>query len=125
MQFKLLSLRIAIALKDSLAVSKLAVGIALTTTLAILAPTMASAADDDKSIDMSNLTCGEFQDLGKREKVMSLIWLSGWMAQEQGDFILTPDREAMSDRKDALEAACENNEGDLLINQLIPRLGKN
>lgn len=110
MGIKLLSFRIAIA---------------LTTTLLILSPTTAIATDDDKTIDMSNLTCGEFEDLGRMEKMMSLMWLSGWMAQQQGDYSFTPDRGAMSDRKDALEAACENNENDLVMNRLIPRRGSN
>ena len=103
MKFKLLSLRTAIA---------------LTTTLVIFSPVTVTASDDDKSIDMSNLTCEEFNDLGKTEKMMSLVWLSGWMAQQQNDFNFTPDRGVMSDFKDTLEAACENNETDLVINRL-------
>lgn len=104
MHLKLLSLRTAIA---------------LTITIAILSPASVIAQDDDKTIDMSNLTCGEFEDMGRMEKMMSLVWLSGWTAQQQGNTTFTPDRSAMGDRQDALEAACKDNEQALVIEQLL------
>lgn len=101
------------------------IAIAFTMTLAILSPTMAGATDDnDQTIDMSSLTCGEFQELGRREKAMSLIWLSGWMAQQQGDFQFTPDRGVISERKDDLEKACENNDNGLVMNELLLQSNK-
>ena len=94
--------------------------IALITAIVILSPAVVMAEDDDKTIDMSQLTCAEFDGLGRREKMMSLIWLSGWIAQQRGNFNFTPDRSAISDRKDALEDACENNEEDLVMKVLAP-----
>lgn len=102
MQLKLLSFRTAIA---------------LTTTIAIWSPATVIAEDDNKSIDMSQLTCEEFEDLGRIEKMMSLVWLSGWTAQQKGKTTFTPDRGVMSERKDALEAVCEDNEKALVIEQ--------
>ncbi|MEM6613506.1 MAG: HdeA/HdeB family chaperone [Cyanobacteria bacterium P01_C01_bin.72] len=104
MHLKLFSLRTAIA---------------LTTTIAILSPASVIAQDDDKTIDMLTLTCADFDDLGRMEKVMSLVWLSGWTAQQQGNTTFTPDRGAMRDRQDALKAACEDNEQALVMEQLL------
>ena len=103
MQLKLLPFRTAIA---------------LSTAISILSPVTVIAGDEDKAIDMSQLTCGEFLDLGRKEKMMSLVWYSGWSAETKGDFIFTPDRGAMSERKDSLEGACENSQDDLVVNQL-------
>ncbi len=85
---------------------------------AILSPMIVTAADDDKQIDMSQLTCGEYLEMGRMEKMMSTVWYSGWVAEKKGDFIFTPDRGAMSERKDSLEDACQNSENDLVLNQL-------
>jgi hypothetical protein len=102
------------------AIAKLVIGIALTATLVILPQVIVTAEDDAQTIDMSQLTCSKFDDLGKMEQMMSMIWFSGWTAEKQGNFTFTPDRGAMSDRKDALEAACKNNQQDLVMNQLTP-----
>lgn len=104
MQFKLLPLRTAIA---------------FITTLAILSTATVTAGNANETLDMSQLTCAEFDELGKMEKMMSLMWLSGWMAQQQGNFDFTPDRGVMSERGEALEAACENHEEDLVMNRLV------
>lgn len=93
--------------------------IALVSTIAILSPVAVIAQDDDQAINMSQLTCGEFSELGRMEKIMSVVWFTGWTAQQQGDTSFTPDRDAMTERQDALEASCENKEQDLVINQLV------
>ncbi|MEM7760670.1 MAG: HdeA/HdeB family chaperone [Cyanobacteria bacterium P01_A01_bin.40] len=95
--------------------------LALITALAILSPTIVIAEDSGKTIDMAQLTCEEFTNLGRMEKMMSLVWLSGWAGQRQGNFTFSADRTVMTKRKDNLEAACENNEKALVIEQLIPR----
>jgi HdeA/HdeB family len=110
MQLNLLPLKKAIA--------RLVIGIALTATLVILPQVIVTAEDDAQTIDMSQLTCAKFDDLGNMEQMMSMIWFSGWTAQKQGDLTFTPNRGAMSARKDALETACENNQQDLVMNQL-------
>jgi hypothetical protein len=102
------------------AIAKLAIIIALTATLVILPQVIVTAEDGDQTIDMSQLTCAKFDDLDTMEQMMSMIWLSGWTAEKQGNFTFAPDRGAMSDRKDALEAACENNQQALVMNQLTP-----
>ncbi|MGD1917505.1 MAG: HdeA/HdeB family chaperone [Pleurocapsa sp.] len=117
MQFKLFPLRTAIA--------ELTIGIAFVAIFTILSPALVAAKNDFLTIDMSNLTCEEFVDLGRMEKIMGLVWLSGWAAQRQGNFTFTADRTVLSKRKDALENACENNEQDLVINQLIPQRREN
>ena len=92
--------------------------VTLTAAVSILSPITVTAADKDKEINMSQLTCEEFLDMGRMEKMMSLVWYSGWMAEKQGNFTFTPDRGAMSQRKDSLEDACENSKNDLVLNQL-------
>ncbi len=84
----------------------------------ILSAIAVATANNGKEIDMSQLTCEEFAQMGRMEKVMSTVWYSGWSAQKQGNFTFTPDRSVMSARKDSLEAACENNKNDLVLNQL-------
>ena len=110
MQFRLLTSKIALA---------------LTTAIVILSSTTVTANDEEGAIDMAQLTCAEFKDLGRMEKMMSLVWLSGWEAQQQGDFTFTPDRGAMSQRQDAIEEACENNEQDFVMNRMVHRRGNN
>ncbi len=87
-------------------------------TASVLFPITVTAADKDKEIDMSKLTCAEFMQMGKMEKVMSVVWYSGWMAQNNGEFMFTPDRGVMSEQRDFLETACKNNGNDLVITQL-------
>jgi len=101
------------------------IAIALAAALAVLSPAIVVAADNAQTIDMSQLTCEEFVDLGRMEKMMSLVWLSVWAAQRQGNFIFTADRSVMTARKDNLEAACENNDRALVIEQLTPRRESN
>ena len=89
--------------------------IAITSILSAMA---VAAADNSKEMDMSQLTCGEFLQLGRMETMMSIVWYSGWIAEKQGEFIFTPERSAMSDKKNALETACNQNKNDLVLNQL-------
>ena len=96
----------------------LKIAISLTTAASILSSATVTAEDNDQVIDMSQLTCEEFLDMGRMEQVMSMVWYSGWAAETKGDFFFTPDRGAMSERKDSLESACENNQQDLVMNQL-------
>lgn len=91
---------------------------ALTVVSTISAPLIVTASDDEKTRDMAQLTCAEFMDMGRMEKVMSVVWYSGWMAEKQGDLTFTPDRGAMSERQESLETACENSQNDLVLNQL-------
>lgn len=92
--------------------------VAMIAIASVLSPIIVTAADKDKEIDMSQLTCAEFMQMGRMEKVMSVVWYSGWMAQNKGEFMFTPDRGAMSEQKDFLETACKNNGNDLVISQL-------
>ena len=84
----------------------------------ILSAIGVAAADNGKEIDMSQLTCAEFLQMGRMETMMSIVWYSGWMAQKQGEFMFTPERGAMSDKKNALETACNKSKNDLVLNQL-------
>lgn len=113
MQFKLLPSRTVIV--------KLTIGIAFVAVFTVLSPALVATGNDSLTIDMSNLTCEEFVDLGRMEKIMGLVWLNGWAAQRRGNFTFIADRTVLSKRKDALENACENNEQDLVMNQLIPQ----
>ncbi|MDJ0634216.1 MAG: HdeA/HdeB family chaperone [Xenococcaceae cyanobacterium MO_188.B29] len=92
--------------------------VAIIATASVLSPITVTAEDKDKEINMSQLTCAEFMQMGRMEKVMSVVWYSGWMAQNKGEFMFTPDRGAMSEQKDFLETACKNNGNDLVISQL-------
>ena len=93
----------------------LVTAIAVTTILSAIG---VAAADNSKEIDMSQLTCAEFLQMGRMETMMSIVWYSGWMAQKQGEFMFTPERGAMSDKKNALETACNKSKNDLVLNQL-------
>ena len=84
----------------------------------ILSAIAVAAADNSKAIDMSQLTCEEFLQMGRMETMMSIVWYSGWMAEKQGKFMFTPERGAMSDKKNALETACKKSKNDLVLNQL-------
>lgn len=84
----------------------------------ILSAIAVAAADNSKEIDMSQLTCGEFLQMGRMETMMSMVWYSGWLSEKQGEFMFTPDRGAMADKKNALDTACNQNKNDLVLNQL-------
>ena len=88
------------------------------TITSILSAVTVAAADNSKEIDMSQLTCAEFLQMGRMETMMSIVWYSGWMAEKQGEFMFTPERGAMSDQKNVLETACNQNKNDLVLNQL-------
>ena len=93
----------------------LVIAIAITSILSAIA---VAASDNSKEIDMSQLTCAEFLQMGRMETMMSIVWYSGWIAEKQGEFIFTPERGAMSDKKKVLETACNQNKNDLVLNQL-------
>lgn len=92
--------------------------IATTATASILLSATVIAADNSKEIDMSQLTCGEFLQMGRMETMMTVVWYSGWMAEKQGNFAFTPDRSAMSSQKDVLSNSCQDSSDDLVINKL-------
>lgn len=92
--------------------------IATTASLSVFLSTTVTAADDDKIKNMSQLTCAEFLDMGRMQKIMSVVWLSGWTSKEQERYLFAPDRGLLSNKEELLKDNCKNNEGDLVLNQV-------
>ncbi|MEM7591548.1 MAG: HdeA/HdeB family chaperone [Cyanobacteria bacterium P01_A01_bin.83] len=92
--------------------------VATTATLSIFFSATVTAADSDKIKNMSQLTCAEFLDMGMMQKVMSVVWLSGWTSKEQERYMFAPDRNLLSNKEELLEENCKNNEQDLVLNQI-------
>ncbi len=103
MQFKFILLKAAVA--------------AMTIASAFY-PTTVTASDDDKIKNMSQLTCEEFLDMGMMQKIMSVVWLSGWTSKEEERYMFAPDRKLLSNKEDLLEQYCQNNQQDLVLNQV-------
>lgn len=92
--------------------------IATTAVLSIFFPTTVTASDSDKIMNMSQLTCADFLDMGMMQKVMSVVWLSGWTSKDQERYMFAPDRNLLSNKEELLEENCESNEQDLVLNQI-------
>ncbi|MEM7593460.1 MAG: HdeA/HdeB family chaperone [Cyanobacteria bacterium P01_A01_bin.83] len=80
----------------------LKVAIAVTTTVPFLHPTSVAASIRDKIKNMSQLTCAEFLDMGMMQKIMSVVWLSGWTSKEQERYMFAPDLQLLSNKEDLL-----------------------
>lgn len=92
--------------------------IAIAAGLSIFFPTTVTASDSSKIMNMSQLTCADFLDMGMMQKVMSVVWLSGWTSKEQERYIFAADRNLLSNKKELLEENCSNNQQDIVLNQI-------
>ena len=95
------------------------VAVATTAALSVFFPTTVTASNSDKIMNMSKkLTCANFLDMDMMQKVMSVVWLSGWTSKEQEKYMFAPDRNLLSNKKELLEENCQSNEQDLVLNQI-------
>jgi hypothetical protein len=81
-------------------------------------------AKSSEQIDMSQLTCAEFLEMDRMLQVMSLVWYNGFAAQKRGTFEFAPDRDHLSQQKDALTTACETS-GDGFVVEQLPAIFSN
>ena len=50
------------------------------------------------------------------QQVMSLVWLRGWSSKEK--YMFATDRSLLSNKKDSLEEACQDNAQELVVNRV-------
>ncbi|MEM8721234.1 MAG: HdeA/HdeB family chaperone [Cyanobacteria bacterium P01_G01_bin.39] len=77
-----------------------------------------TASDSNKIKNMSQLTCAEFLDMGMMQKIMSVVWFSGFTSNESERYMFAPDRSLLSNKQDSLEDNCQSNQQDLVMNQI-------
>lgn len=78
-------------------------------------PAQADEGKKDTSKDMSQITCADYLTMEPEEASVTLVWYDGWLSQEAGEPVYDYDTDTFETYQVSVVTACEDSQGDLLI----------
>ena len=86
-----------------------------TASILSISPVLAEDGKEVTTKDMSTITCADFLAMEPDKVSDTLVWYDGWLSKEAGEPVYDYDTETFGDYQDSVVTACEDNQGDLLI----------